>query len=111
MPTRDVYNLFWFSNKAGRIDHPAPTTRRRKTTLSKKVGFDSIILYPSMMTPEILVGDDPLEVLLLSQVGSLAKIRQQVPLQLKINFEFDATKTANDRALLVDESGELVGPP
>src|SRR5689334_7713227 len=112
MPTANavVYNLFWFSEPPGRIHNPAPVTRKKKSTLSRRKGIAAIILYPAMLTPEILVGDDDLEILLLSQCDDLAKVKQQVLVQLKVTEGFDAEKPVCSRPLLVDSSGNAIDP-
>lgn len=107
-----VYNLSWFSKPPGSEANPAPVTRHNTSTLSGQKQIGVVILYPALATPEILVGDDKLEILLLSQEpADERKFRMRILSQLKISLGLDPAKTCANRALFVDEAGKEVGSP
>src|SRR6266699_765698 len=89
-----LYNLFWFSKQPGAKD-PAPVARKKANTLSKKKRIKGIILYPALATPEVLVGDDDLEILLLTQ-GEQPRLKSRILDQLKVTLGLDASKPAYD---------------
>jgi 3',5'-cyclic AMP phosphodiesterase CpdA len=108
-----IYNLCWYSQRAGTKDKPAQGVRHNKLTISEQKQIGVVILYPALATPEILVGDtDKLELLLLTQKSEdLDKFRMRIQNQLKISLGLEPDKKVNDRSLFVDEAGNLVGTP
>jgi 3',5'-cyclic AMP phosphodiesterase CpdA len=78
--------------------------------ISEQRTTPAIILYPALATPEILVGDDRLEMLLLLKKDEGPdKLKVHILTQLKISQGLDPEKKCPDRMLFVDASGRWIG--
>jgi hypothetical protein len=106
-----VYNLSWFSKAVATKDNPGGMPKGQTGgVISDPKTTPAIILYPALATPEILVGDDRLEMLLLLKKDEGAdRVKFRILNQLKISQGLDPEKKCPDRSLFVDASGRWQG--
>jgi Calcineurin-like phosphoesterase len=106
-----VYNLSWFSKAVATKENPAGMPKGRTGgVISDQKTTPAIILYPVLATPEILVGNDNLEMLLLLKKDEgPEKLKLRITNQLKVSQGLDPEKKCPDRALFVDATGRFVG--
>lgn len=108
-----LYNLFWVRTLPISAVNPAPVSPVNLNRLSPQSSqIRAIILYPSFLTPSILVGADRLEILLLTEEAYKEEyLRERIMVQLKISDGLDPMKSYGTRPLFVDGSGHAVGQP
>lgn len=89
-----VYNLSWFSKAVATKENPAGMPKGQTGgVISDQKTTPAIILYPVLATPEILVGDDNLEMLLLLKKDEgPEKLKVRITNQLKISQGLDPEK-------------------
>ena len=104
-----VYNLCWDSKRPGSKSNPLVIARHNTSTVSRQQRIGVLILYPALTTPEIVVGDQELELLLLTQrTYPIDRLRMRIRDQLKIAHNLDASKMVSENSLFVDPPGKTL---
>src|ERR1700752_1851821 len=107
-PHAKVYNLLWLTQIRG--NHRGFVARNDPCTLSVQKQIEAVILYPALATPEILLGDDEVEILLLTKESfTEPKLRSYLQKQLKISSGLEAFRPCVERGLFISVSGAEVG--
>lgn len=107
-----LFNLFWFKPVAT-AEKPLPAARHDVNTVTESETIDAIILFPALATPLIMVGEDNLELILLTQrVYPDPKMKNRIMEQLKITASLDPRKPAFEGTLFVgDENCDTILNP
>jgi 3',5'-cyclic AMP phosphodiesterase CpdA len=106
-PKPSVFNLCWWTKRPGSKNNPLVISRHNTSTIGKHKPIGVVILYPALATPEILIGDDDLEILLLTQSSyPKERLRMRIRDQLRIAHGLGASKTISEDGLFVNPPGK-----